>query len=187
MYPYHMADLLKQWLTAAEHPGITQVRTCAEIGRWEQPVGVALTLSDGWIFLLQCVGAPPEERNRVRDPNYPPPDLPEVMWDEMPDYKAARKVFEREQAAYAGQRSRRPQASPQALIREALRVVEVAGHEHVATTEVREKTGSLKVVFADGSTVYGLAAGYIAPGGVELAHKAHEVPAEWSKEPADVS
>jgi hypothetical protein len=187
VFPHHMADLLKQWLSAADHPGMTQVRTCAEIGLWEQPVGVALTLSDGWIFLLQCVGAAPNGGNVNRDPNYPPPDLPAEMWDEMPAYKAARKVFEREQAAHAGPKSRRPQASPQALLREALRVAEAAGHEHIASVEIAEKTGSLKVVCMDGSTVYGLAAGYIAPGASELAHKAHEIPAEWSKEPAHVS
>lgn len=185
MYPYQLAGLIKQWLTTAEHPGITRVRTCAEIGRHEQPVGVALTLSDGWIFLMQCVGAAPDGGNTNRDPSYPPPDLPEEMWDEMPAYLAARKAFEQEQAAYVGPKSRHPQASPEALIREALKVTEKAEHEHVTAVEVREKTGALKVVFADGSTVYGLAAGYIAPGETKLAHPAHDIPADWRKEKVD--
>lgn len=187
MYPHHMADLLKQWLTAAEHPGIVRVRTCAEIGRCEQPVGVALTLSDGWTFLLQCVGAAPNGGNANRDPNYPPPDLPEDMWDTFPDYLTARKVFEREQDAHAGPKSRRPQAPPEALTRVALRVIEAADHEHITSVEIREKTGSLKVVCADGSAVFGLAAGYIAPGAVDLAHPAHVIPADWRKEIAHVS
>lgn len=187
MYPHHVADLLKQWLTAAEHPGIVRVRTCAEIGRCEQPVGVALTLSDGWTFLLQCVGTAPDGGDANRDPNFPPPDLPEGMWDELPAYLAARKRFEQEQGAYAGPKSRRPQAPSEALIRQALKVSEAAEHEHIASVEIREKTGSLKVVFADGSAVFGLAAGYIAPGAVDLAHPAHVIPADWRKEIAHVS
>ncbi len=31
MFAHQYADLLKGWLAAAHHPGIAQVRTCAEI------------------------------------------------------------------------------------------------------------------------------------------------------------
>ncbi len=184
MFPHQYAGLLKGWLAAAEHPGITQVRTCAEIGRHEQPVGVALTLSDGWTFILQCVGTAPDGGNTNRDPRYPAPNLPDGSWENMPAYQVARKVFERQQGAYSGLKSRQPQATPGALLRLALKVTEAAEHEHVAITE---KVDNLKVVFADGSTVYGLAAGYIAPGETKLAHPAHDVPADWRKEPANVS
>lgn len=187
MFAYQFADLLKGWLAAADHPGITHARTCADIGRWEQPVGVALTLSDGWIFILQCVGTAPDGGNTNRDPQYPAPDLPEGAWEDNPTYRAARKVFEQQQAAYSGPKPRQPQATPAALIREALKVTEGAGHEHIAAVEIREKTGALKVAFADGSTVFGLTAGYIAPGGTKLAHPAHDIPADWRKESANVS
>lgn len=187
MFPYQFADLLKGWLAESEHPGITQVRTSAEVGWWEQPIGVALTLSDGWTFILQTVGAAPDGGNANRDPNYPPPAVPEGTWEEDDGYRQARKVFERAQAGYVGVKSRRPQAPPQALIRQALKVTEGAGHGHVSSVEVREKTGSLKVVFADGSTVYGMAAGYVAPGEAKMAHAAHAVPADWRKEMTNVS
>lgn len=186
MFPHQYAGLLKDWLAEAEHPGITQVRTCAEIGRWEQPVGVALTLSDGWIFILQCVGTAPDGGNANRDPQYPPPVVPEGTWEEDPSYQQARKVFEQAQAGYTGPKSRQPQAPPAALVREALKATEAPEHEHIASVEIREKTGALKVVFADGSTVFGLPAGYLPPGGVKMAHPAHDIPADWRKEIAHV-
>ncbi len=187
MYPHTFADHLRDWLARAEHPGLAQVRTCADIGRWEQPVGVAITLTDGWTFILQCVGTTPNGGNANRDPRFPAPDLLEGSWEDNVNYRTARTLFEKEQRTYTGPRSRQPQASPEALLHLALQVTEGAGVDHIASVEIREKTGSLKVVFADGAAVFGLAAGYIPPSEVKMPHTAHDIPAAWRKEPARVS
>ncbi len=187
MYPHTFANLLRDWLAHAEHPGLAQVMTCADIGRWEQPVGVAVTLTDGWTFILQCVGTAPDGGNANRDPAFPAPDLPEGSWEDDEAYRLARKQFTERQGTYTGPRSRQPQASPEALLHLALQVTESAGHAHVVSVEIREATGTLKVVCADGSTVFGLAAGYLPPGEVKMSHPAHDIPAAWRKEPARVS
>lgn len=187
MFPHHVAEELKKWLVNANHAGITQVRTCEEVGRWEQPVGVMLDLSDGWRFVLQCVGTAPDGGDVNRDPNYSPPDLPAGMWDEMPIYRANRKKFEAEMAGYDGPKSRRPQAPPRALMTVALDLIKDAGHDGIASADIRDGRPTIRVTCADGAKVYCLAAGYLAPGEAKLAHPAHDIPADWSKEVARVS
>lgn len=187
MYTHHVVDELKNWLVNANHPGITRVRTCEEVGWSEQPVGVMIDLSDGWRFVLQCVGVAPDGGNVNRDPSYPPPDLPDVMWDEMPTYRANRKKFEDEVRGQAGSNSRKPQASPRALMTVALDLIKKAGHDGIASVDIRDDRPTVRVTCTDGSKVYCMAAGYIAPGESKLAHPAHAIPADWSKEPARVS
>lgn len=187
MYPRHVADLLKQWLTAAEHPGITRVRTLAEVGWHEQPVGVLLDLSDGWRFVLQCVGTAPDGGNANRDPKYPVPEVPAGTWEEDPAYQEARRKFEAEVRGHAGPKSRRPQAPPRALMTVALAATEKADHDGIASVTIRDDQPTLRITCTDGSMVFALAAGYLAPGETKMAHPAHAVPADWSKEPAHVS
>ncbi len=180
MYPHQMAEHLRDWLSSADHPGIAQVRTCLQVGRWEQPVGVLLDLSDGWRFLLQCVGSSPTPGgDAARDPDDMPPARLDGDWQGRFDYQQHRKAFEAEVAAWSGPRSKKPQATVTSLLAVAVEAVKRADHVKVQSVEIPDGRLDLKVAFTDGSVVYGLPAGYLAPGAADLAHKAHEVPKEW--------
>lgn len=187
MYPHHFAGNLKRWLAAAGHPGIAAVRTCREVGWHLQPGGVMIDLSDGWRFVLQCVGTSPDGGNANRDPRFGPPTWPDGPWEDSEECRAARRRFEAEVGAYTGPKSRRPQAAPQVLLSVALDVVKGAGCDAVADVEIPDGRTVLVVTCVDGAKVFGLPAGYLAPGEVELAHPAHAIPAEWQKVPARVS
>lgn len=183
MYPTQFAEYLRDWLTDSGHPGIDQVRTCADLGRWEQPVGVAATLTDGWTLILQCVGTYPPGGAAGDDPDSPRPAPFAGSWEDRDDYKTARAAFAEAAVAYDGPVSRRPQASVTALLAAVLDIVKRADHPklaHVEVSRTRPDTPDvLRVTCTDKSMIYGLAAGYIAPGNTDLAHKAHEIPKEW--------
>lgn len=169
MYPAQFVENLAVWLAGAQHPGIAQVRTCADIGRWEQPVGVAVTLSDGWTWILQCVGGSPSPGgNERRAATSQRPDLPEGPWEDMPAYREARSQFGAEQAAYDGPRPRIHQASVASLL--ALVVEVVKRHEHlgIKSVEMRESRPVAVITFEDRATVYCRHAGFIGPGATEL-------------------
>ncbi len=169
MYPAQFSEHLAVWLSDAQHPGIVQVRTCADIGRWEQPVGVAATLSDGWIWILQCVGGSPSPGgDERRAASAVRPDLPEGSWEDMPAYREARKRFEAEQAAYSGPRSKIPQASVALLLALAAEVVRRHQHLGIVSVEAPQDRAVLLVGFDDGAMVYGRHAGFIAPGATDL-------------------
>jgi hypothetical protein len=180
MYPHQFADQLRSWLASADHPGISQVRTCAQVGRWEQPVGVVIDLADGWRFLLQIVGTSPDGGDTARDPDDMPPPRFDGDWQGRFDYQQARAAFETEVAAWTGPRSKKPQAGVTSLLAVAVEAVKRADHPKVATVEIPDGKLVLKIVFTDGSAVHGLPAGYLTPGTPDLAHKAHDIPKEWS-------
>jgi hypothetical protein len=167
MYPTQFAEHLAVWLSDAQHPGVVQVRTCADIGRWEQPVGVAVTLSDGWLWVLQCLGGSPAGGDVKRSPSSVRPDLPEGSWEDMPVYQQARRAFDAEQAAYSGPKTRLPQASVASLFALAAEVVRRHEHLGIASVETPDRP-VLLIGFADGAAVYGRHAGFMAPGSTEL-------------------
>ncbi len=167
MYPHQLAEHLAVWLGDAQHPGIAQVRTCADIGRWEQPVGVAVTLTDGWTWILQCVGGSPPGGDINRSPSSVNPDLPEGPWEDMPAYQQARRAFEAEQAAYRGPKTRTPQASVGSLL--ALSADVVRRYEHLGITSVETPDRPVILIgFEDGAMVYARHAGFIPPGSTDL-------------------
>jgi hypothetical protein len=168
MYPAQFAEHLAVWLAEAQHPGIAQVRTCAAIGRHEQPVGVAVTLSDGWLWIAQCVGGSPPGGDEKRATTSQRPDLPEGPWEEMPAYRQARKQFEAEQAAYDGPRPRIHQASVASLLDLVVDVIQRAGHPDITAIDRRHERPVVVVTFGDGATVYCRHAGFIAAGTTEL-------------------
>ncbi len=168
MYPHQLAEHLAVWLSDAQHPGIAQVRTCAQIGRHEQPVGLAVSLTDGWTWILQCVGgSPPHGGDERRAATSVRPDLPEGPWEDMPAYQEARRAFEADQAAYRGPKTRQPQASVGSLL--ALTADVVRRFEHLGITSVETPDRPVILVgFEDGAMVYARHAGFIPPGATEL-------------------
>ncbi len=169
MWVHHFADLLAGWLNESGHPGITRARTCADIGRHEQPVGVAVTLSDGWLWLLQCVGAAPfPGGDQQRSGESTAPERFVGTWADRADYRQARQAFEVEQGAYDGPRTRTAQASHTALVDVVADVVRRAGHPEVESVEVPSGRLVLRVGFVDGSKVFGYPVGFIGPGMTEL-------------------
>lgn len=168
MYPHQLAEHLAVWLGDAQHPGIAQVRTCADIGRWEQPVGVAVTLSDGWTWILQCVGGSPSPGGDAkRAPSSIRPDLAEGSWEDMPAYREARRRFEAEQAAHNEPRPKIHQASVGSLLGLTADVIRQAAHNAIATVETPDRPVIL-IGFADGAAVYARHAGFIPPGTTDL-------------------
>ncbi len=167
MYPHQLAEHLAVWLGDAQHPGIVQVRTCADIGRHEQPVGVAVSLTDGWTWILQCLGGSPPGGDVKRAATSVRPDLPEGPWENMPAYQQARRAFAAEQAAYSGPRPKMHQASAAALLTLAAEVVR--RHEHLGITSVETPDRPVILIgFADGAAVYARHAGFIPPGSTDL-------------------
>lgn len=177
MRPQPFVDLLKQWLTSHDHPGIGEVHTCADVGRWEHPVGVRVTLSDGWALLVGFVRSSPPGGDTDR------PDLPQGSWGDDPGYRAARKQADAAAAAVkAAARGGRPQAKVNDVLAILLDVVKRADHAGVASAEVVSRGGRRPVLLvecADGSTLYGSAVGWLPPGGVDFAHPAYEIPDGW--------
>ncbi len=173
MRPYEFADLLKQWVTAAQHPGIAGVRTCADVGRWEQPCGIRVDLTDGWAFLLQVVrGAPP---GGDHDGYTAPPTGQDV-------YAAARAASDTETGKVRALKGGRPQARVGVLLSVVEAAVAGAGHEEVRTVVVSARPGGvpvLRVTTTDGAVLYGLPVGWFAPGSTVLMHPAHTIPADW--------
>ncbi len=155
------------WLSDEQHPGIAGVRTCAEIGRHEQPVGVAVGLTDGWTWILQCVGGSPPGGDVNRSPSSARPDLPEGAWADMPAYRHARIEFEAEQAAYNGPKTRQPQASVGSLLALTADVVRRFEHLGITSVETPDRPAIL-VGCEDGAMVYARHAGFIPPGATEL-------------------
>ncbi len=172
MRPPRFADLLKHTVTAVAHPGVVRVRTCADIGRHEQPCGVRVDLTDGWALLVQVVrGAPPGGDS---------PD--DGSWDDGVDYRAARVEADGEAATVTPLRKGgRPQARVGALLD--LILGAVAGADPtIVSAEVSARPGAqpvLRVTCADGATLFGLPVGWFAPGSTELMHPAHQIPADW--------
>ena len=178
MYPHNFTEQAKQWLTAADHPGITKIRTCAEAGWWEHPVGLVLDLSDGWRFILQCIGtAPTPSGDADRDPDDTPPARFDGEWNDRDDYRQARRRFEVE--SWAGTKTRRPQATVESLLAVVVEAAKRADHPKVVSVEIPDDRPVIKVTFTDGSAVYGLPVGYLTPGAAELAHKPQDVPEGW--------
>lgn len=184
MYPDRFAEHLKGWLVEAHHPGVVAVHTCAEVGRWEQPVGVMLTLSDGWRFLLQVVGAYPQGGAANERSDVARPERFDGAWQDRDDYRQARRAFEQEAGTYNGPKSRRPQAGVAVLLDHIGDVIKRADHPELATVEVDPSAGGdrqiLRILCDDKSAIHGLPAGYLAPGATDLAHPAHQIPKEWT-------
>jgi hypothetical protein len=168
VWVHHFASCLAGWLGDSAHPGIARARTCADIGRHEQPVGVAVTLSDGWLWILQTVGTAPGGGDVNRSGESTRPEPFDGEWADRADYREARKAFEREQEAYDGPKTRLPQASVAALMGVALETVKRAGHPEVTSVEVPDGRLVLVVGFTDGSKAYGYPAGFIGPGATEM-------------------
>lgn len=168
MYVHHFASRFADWLNNSGHPGIAQARTCAAIGRHEQPVGVAVTLSDGSLWVLQTVGSSPVpggDERRSGESKRPEPF--DGDWGDRPDYQSARKQFEREQAAYDGPKTRALQASVPALLEAVVEAIRQAGHPEIETVDVNERR-VLVVGCVDGAKIYGYPAGFVAPGTTEV-------------------
>lgn len=183
MFPAHFADLLKQWLTDAHHPGIAQVRACAEIGRWEQPVGVAITLSDGWRVVLQTVGGAPPGGFANANPDRSKPAPFAGMWDDRGDYQTARKVDEAAARAHNGPRSQKPAATADAIMAVVVDAIRAAAHPEIVTVELvrraADRPENLRVTCDDQSMIYGYLVGYMPPGAADYNHPAHQVPKEY--------
>jgi hypothetical protein len=174
MRPKPFADLLKQWLLTAGHPGVVDVRTCAEIGRHEQPMGVQVTLSDGWAFVLQVVRTAPDGGDRAGE------DVSVFGWDR-DAYREAREATDRAaRSVKPPARGAKPQAKVTNLLTLALDAVKRAGHPEVVAVEVSTRADRrrdvLRVSCVDGSTIYGLPAGFIPPGGADFTRPAHDIP-----------
>jgi hypothetical protein len=167
MRPKPFADLLKQWVADAGHPGVAEVRTCAEVGRHEQPMGVQITLTDGWAFVLQLVRTSPDGGDRQGE------GLDGLGWDREA-YQSARVAAD-EAAAGVKPPARvgRPQAKTSDLLSLVLDAVKRADHPAVSAVEVA------RVSCADGSTIFGLPVGFIPPGAASFGHPAHEIPKEY--------
>lgn len=166
MYVAPFAALVKGWLADAHHPGVTQVRTCAEIGRHEQPVGVALDLSDGWLWLLQLTGVSPDGGDVNRSDVADRPEPFDGSWEDRPDYRQAREVFEAERSG-GRSGSRLPQAAVATLLDWVCGVIRQAAHPEVESVDVNERL-ALVVVFRDGSRVNGRSVGFMAQGSADL-------------------
>lgn len=177
MYVHRFVDLLKQWITDVDHPGVTQVRTCLDVGRWEQPVGVMLDLSDGWRFLLQANGTSPDGGDAARDDE--PPARFAGDWQGRYDYQQNRKAFEAEVQTWDGGRSKRPQATVGSLLAVVVEAIKRADHPKVASVDIPDGRLVVKVTFTDTSAVYGLPVGYLPPGAADFGHKVYEIPKEW--------
>jgi len=182
MYPQPFSDLVKQWLTDAAHPGVSRVQTCAEVGRWEHPVGVKLTLDDGWKVFVQMVGtAPPQPRTS------PTPAVPAGDWKDDPAYRQARGTADVENRAVpTAPRDAKPTLRVQDVLNLLVDVVKRADHPQVTEVQISKpdlKLGrfrpALRVRFVDDATVVGFVAGFSAPGSTDLAHAVHYVPKEW--------
>ncbi len=167
MYPAQLAEHLAVWLADAQHPGIAQVRTCAQVGWHEQPVGVAVTLTDGWTWILQCVAGSPPGGNANRAETSQAPEPFEGVWADRPDYQEARRTFEAEQKAHKGPRSRVQQAAVASLLGLAAEVIRRQGHVGVDSVEMPDRP-VLLVRFADKAMVYARHAGFIPPGSTDL-------------------
>ncbi len=176
MRPVLFVGLLKQWLLNAGHPGIVDVRTCAEVGRWEQPIGVRVTLTDGWGLVVQVVRSSPAGGDQHSS------DLPPGPWSGDPVYQQARTAADADTATVAKVRGGKPRASVGQVLTVVLAAVTGAAHPDITAAEVSAKNGGqpvLRVTCADGSTLYGLPAGWLAPGSAEFMHPAHAIPADW--------
>lgn len=176
MRPQPFVDLLKQWLTAAEHPGITAVHTCAEIGRWEHPVGARITCNDGWALLLSFVRTSPPGGDTDQPERFSGP------WEERADYRQARAAADAAAAKVAKGSSTKPQAGTNALLGVIVDVVKRADHAGISDVEVSARDGRLptvRVACTDGSMLFGQAVGWFAPGAVRFGHDAHKIPEGW--------
>lgn len=167
--PATFAHLLQQWLTDALHPGINRVRTCAAIGWVEQPCGVHIATADGWALLLQVVRTSPAGGDQ--------PAGEDEVWSE-PAYRAARVVFDAE-AHRPGVKPTKPRASVSALLDVVVTAVWAGGYPEAAVCGGVDGRPVLAVTTTDGATLFGLPAGWFAPGAVALQHPAHQIPADW--------
>ena len=182
LFPQQFCDLVKEWLVDAEHPGIARVQTCAEIGRWEQPAGLKITLADGWAVVIQFVGSYGPNSPRGE----PPTPESQIPLKDRDDYQAARAADER-QAATVTRPARG--AKPGMLAGEVLTMVEDLAKraDLPGVTEIRVgapklytvSRQSLRVTFDDEATVTCYAVGMIPPGSTDFSHPAHEIPAGW--------
>jgi len=188
MYPQHLSGLLKRWLLDAEHPGVSDVRTCAEIGRHEQPVGVVVTLSDGWRMVWQAVGSYPPGGAANENPDTPKPEKFDGMWDQLPEYKAARKADEAAAKAYTGPRSRKPAATADAIVALIVDVVKRADHAEIAHVETVRRSPdqpeTVRIACDDKAMIYGLVAGFMPPGATSFSHPDHQIPKEFQNVPS---
>lgn len=179
MYPGPFADLTKTWLLDADHPGIATVQTCAEVGRWENPVGVKVTLPDGWGIVVQMLGAAPNA-GRTKGPE--PEPFPGT-WQE--HYRAARAAADTAaKTVRPAARGARPSMGGRDLLGVVLDVAKRADHPDVVEagwTEARTPAArpGLRVMFADRATVFCIIPGFVQPGATDFAHPNHQPPEEW--------
>lgn len=183
MYPQTFADLLKDWLANAQHPGIATVQTCADVGWHEQPVGVMVTLSDGWRFVLQLVGSYPPRGTEGHNPDSPRPQPFPGNWADRDDYRQARRRFEAEAAGHRGAKPNRPQAAATTLLNWIGQVVELRQHPELSSVAVGPSSAGgrniIRVVCDDGSVINCLPVGFIPPGATAIAGGAHVMPAQY--------
>lgn len=182
MRPGPFADLLKGWLTDVQYPHVARVQTCAEVGRWEQPCGIQVTLDDGWAALIQVVRASPPGG----DGDVPVQPEHRVPWRDRDDYRRARTVSDAEAAQVpTPQRGLGPWMRASEVLGALLHAVEHADYPDVVDAEIAETARyasnwmSLRVSCADGSTLYAFCVGFLPPGVTTLSHAPREMPKEY--------
>lgn len=181
LFPDEFCVLAKQWLIDSEQPGIAKVQTCAEVGRWETPCGLKVTLSDGWAVVVQFVGSYGPD-----SPRRPLTDEERVPLTERPDYRAARAADEAAAARVKPPpRSSKPSMRARevlAIIQDLAKVTDLQGVEEVCVRVSKlyaDPKPCLRVRFTDQSTVTGYVQGMLPPGSTQFPHPEHEVPAGW--------
>ncbi len=179
MYPSPFADLVKTWLLDADHPGITAVQTCADVGRWENPIGVKVTLPDGWGVFVQMIGAAPNDR-RTKGPA---PEPFTGTWQQ--HYREARATADAAaKRTPPPARGAKPSIRGRDLLVVVLDVIKRADHPDVAeagwTDSVSETDRpGLRIVFDDRATVYCTIPGFQPPGATDFSHPNYQPPKEW--------
>jgi hypothetical protein len=177
MYPGPFADIVKTWLLDADHPGIAAVQTCAEVGRWENPIGVKVTLADGWGIFVQMVGAaPPTGRTKGPDP-----EPFTGAWQE--HYRAARAAADTAaKTVRPPARGAQPSMRGRDLLGVVLDVVKRVDHPDVVEagwTETQSGRPGLRIVFDDRASVYCTIPGFQQPGTADFGHPNYQPPKEW--------
>lgn len=178
MYPGPFAELAKAWLLDADHPGIATVQTCTEVGRWENPVGVKVTLPGGWGIVVQMIGAAPNA-GRTKGPS---PEPFAGTWQE--HYREVRAAADTAaKSAQPAPRGARPAMSGRELLGIVLDVVKRADHPDVVEAgwtgnDPESDRPGLRFVFDDQATVYCAIPGFQPPGATDFDHPNHQPPKE---------
>ncbi len=171
MRPNRFATLLHQWVAAADHPAVQQVRAATETGHVDHRFGVTLTLNGGWTAIVQVVATSPPQGDTAEADVLPGDDV----------YRQAAERFATEQGRVAKAKGGTPPLTEAAVLELLLDAIKTAEYDDVA--EVRASNPgtyrSLTVRCSDGYRLYLFVAGYLPPGHTVFPHPLRDMPEGW--------